>query len=313
MFSHIPIPLKGSLLSILAFLSFSSGDALLKHAGTYYHTYTLGFFAALAAFISLIIFSLFKKRLKEAINPKYKKLQAIRALCATGVFVCFLYGIKYQSLAVVYTLMFTMPFFLIIFSALFMKEKVRRWDIAIVFIGFIGVLIALRPFDAAINLALLAALAAGFLQAIVQFFAKFIPKDEHWLSFNTPPYLFQTLTFAIIMVFYPQTFVIPDVGHLFYISLAGILLTLGLVILTIALRMAPVISVAPFHYTQIIWGAAFGYIFFRDTIDIWTAIGATIIIGSGLFLLFSKERTQAEIAEMGAAAHDANNPENIIN
>jgi drug/metabolite transporter (DMT)-like permease len=53
-----------------------------------------------------------------------------------------------------------------------------------------------------------------------------------------------------------------------------------------ALRLAPSGVVAPFHYSQIVWGVLFGLLLFGDQPDVWVAAGSTVIIGSGLYILW---------------------------
>lgn len=72
--------------------------------------------------------------------------------------------------------------------------------------------------------------------------------------------------------------------------LSGVLVGIGMVCLPWAFRHAPITIVGPFHYTQLIWGAAIGVLFFDQAVDVWTLIGGAVIIACGLSVMFAAKR-----------------------
>ena len=86
-------------------------------------------------------------------------------------------------------------------------------------------------------------------------------------------------------------FGLPLAAHLPFFALSGVTVFIGLTCTAMAFRMAKAALISPFLYSQMIWAVFFGYVLFADTPDPWTLTGATIIIGSGIYLIETERRT----------------------
>ena len=73
----------------------------------------------------------------------------------------------------------------------------------------------------------------------------------------------------------------------------GLLGGIGQILITSALRLAPIAIVTPFQYTSILWGSVFGYVFFGDALTAPTAVGALIVVASGVYILYRETRRPA--------------------
>ena len=223
------------------------------------------------------------------------KTQSIILQCARSFFmltttVLFFVGLHFLPLATASTIMFVSPIFVTILSVFLLGEKVgvRRW--AGVVAGFTGAIVVVRPGFQGFDWSALFVLAAAFTHAFYQIFTR---KARLYDSPITS--LFYTgLVGAVLMTgvvpFYWQTVAVSDYLLLVSLGLAG---GVGHLCLIRAFQSAPASVVAPFSYSSLIWATLFGYILFSDLPDRWTLIGASLIIGSGLYI-FHRERVTRE-------------------
>ena len=191
-------------------------------------------------------------------------------------------AVGYLPLAVTSAIFFLAPLMICALSVPFLGERVgpRRW--AAIIVGFIGVLIIVRPGVGEIHWAWLLSLGATLCASIYmmltrvlagqdstetsQFFASFIPACAMFpvaLSVWVWPSGSLEITLCVLIGFFGW------MGHQFA---------------TVAHRMAPASTLAPFVYTQILWMTGAGYLFFNNVPDEWVFVGAAIVVGSGLYV-----------------------------
>jgi len=222
------------------------------------------------------------------------KTQSIILQCARSFFmltttVLFFVGLHFLPLATASTIMFVSPIFVTILSVFLLGEKVgvRRW--AGVVAGFTGAIVVVRPGFQGFDWNALFVLAAAFTHAFYQIFTR---KARLYDSPITS--LFYTgLVGAVLMTgvapFYWQTVAVSDYLLLVSLGLAG---GVGHLCLIRAFQNAPASVVAPFSYSSLIWATLYGYILFSDLPDRWTLIGASLIIGSGLYIFHREQVTR---------------------
>jgi drug/metabolite transporter (DMT)-like permease len=187
---------------------------------------------------------------------------------------------------------FVAPLFAVILSALLLKETVRRHRWSAVAIGFVGVLIVMRPAGAdlpplGLALALLAALGVAAVTIAVRSIGRTEGTDTTVLWFTG---------FAMLVT---APFVaLHGVGHsaLEWAVLAGLGLAggLGQLFLTSSLRYAPVAVVVPFDYTQLLWAVLLGWAIWQTQPPASTWTGAAVIIASGLYTLWREHKLGRE-------------------
>ncbi|WP_353621089.1 DMT family transporter [Labrenzia sp. R4_2] len=222
-----------------------------------------------------------------------KSHKPIAHLVRGGVWVLaamtFFTSFRYLGLAEATTLVFIAPIFITAISALFLKEQVgwRRWSA--VMVGFIGVLVVVRPGASAFQPALLLPLATAFLYAVLMLSARLV--DERESVWTLMLYLVGSggLISALTM---PFLWVPPRAEDaLLFLGIAAFG-TAGVTMLTQAFRVAPASTIAPFEYTSLLWATLLGWMFWREIPDTWTYIGAAIIIASGIFIVLRESRSQ---------------------
>ena len=271
----------GIIFGILAYFSFSVLDATQKTLILYHSVFQL----LLVKYFFVLFLSLVESKRKNNIHfykSKNIKLQIFRSLLSVIESGCFVLSFKYLSLADTHSVGSLAPVIVVALSAIFLKEKVSTKTWIAIFVGFIGVLIILRPtssiFDPKALLPLLAAFALGLYQVVTK------KVSEHD---TTETSLFYTSIIGIFaMSFLASNFWSPISSSSYILFLiVGIFFSLGVYLQIIALSMARASIIQPFHYTLIFWAIIFGYIFYNDIPDLFTIVGAVIITISGIFVL----------------------------
>ena len=271
----------GIIFGIFAYLSFSILDAIQKTLILHNSVFQL----LLVKYVFVLFLALFESKRKNNhlfYRSKNIKLQIFRSVLSVIESGCFVLSFKYLSLANAHSVGSLAPVIVVALSAIILKEKVSPKTWIAIFIGFIGVLIILRPtssiFDPKALLPLITAFVLGFYQIITKKVSQY---DKNETS------LFYTSIIGIItMSLLASNFWLPiDKSSYLMFSGIGIFFSLGLYFQIIALSKARASIIQPFHYTLIFWAIIFGYIFYNDIPDMFTVIGAVIITCSGIFVL----------------------------
>ena len=271
----------GIVFGILAYFCFSILDATQKTLILYHSVFQL----LLVKYFFVLFLSLIESKRKNNINfykSKSIKLQIFRSLLSVIESGCFVLSFKYLSLADAHSVGSLAPVIVVALSAIFLKEKVSTKIWIAIFIGFIGVLIILRPTSSIFDPKALLPLLAAFVLGLYQVVTKKVSEHD-----TTETSLFYTSIIGIfIMSLLASNFWNPVSSSsyiLFFII--GIFFSLGVYLQIIALSMARASIIQPFHYTLIFWAIILGYIFYNDIPDLFTIVGAVIITLSGIFVL----------------------------
>ena len=207
----------------------------------------------------------------------------LRTLLATGAMFGFFYGLARMPLVNALTIAFTAPLMVTAMSVPFLGEHVgwRRWLAVIV--GFIGVLIVLRPGKGMFTLEAIAILIAAFCYGALAITARKLATTES--SFSLAVYVVAGPLLVSSLMIVPGDFKMPDANGWFFFVLAGLCSTIAWVGIVGGYRRAPPSILAPFEYTALIGAAAAGYWIWGEVPDRWVMAGGIIIMGSGLYIV----------------------------
>ena len=271
----------GIIFAILAYFSFSILDATQKTLILYHSVFQL----LLVKYFFVLFLSLVESKRKNNLNfykSKKIKLQIFRSLLSVIESGCFVLSFKYLSLADAHSVGSLAPVIIVALSAIFLKEKVSTKTWIAIFVGFVGVLIILRPTSSIFDPKALLPLLAAFVLGLYQVVTKKVSEHD-----TTETSLFYTSIIGIfIMSLLASNFWSPVSSSSYILFLiVGIFFSLGIYLQIIALSMASASIIQPFHYTLIFWAIIFGYIFYNDIPDLFTIVGAVIITLSGIFVL----------------------------
>lgn len=225
---------------------------------------------------------------------------AIRVIGEAGATVSFLVALAHLPIANVSAVLQALPLAVTMGAALVFNEGVgwRRW-LAIA-VGFAGVLIIVRPGFEGFSVYSLLALTAVACCAVRDLATKRIPQAIPTLLVSTATALAMTILGAALL---------PAMGgwtpmtgeSTALLALAAVLVLIGYQFIIMAMRVGDISFIAPFRYTALLWSILLGLTIFGDIPDLPMIIGATVIIGSGLYALYrerivGRRKTAAESA-----------------
>ncbi len=273
--------MKAIFLNISAWIMLPFMDAIAKYLSSelpfFQITWARYFFTVFLVLPFMFFF--YKYQLKWTENPK---LQFYRGLTLFFANICFFYSISIISMAKALTLAFVAPLITTTLSPFFLGEKVgiRRWSAVIV--GFIGILIVIRPGFIEFNLASFAAVATGFFYGIYLIITrKLHSTDSPLLTLLLTGVVGATIASFIV----PVVWVNPTLIQWSWLILMGLFACLGHILLIYSLKYADASKLAPFGYIEIVPNIILGYYLFNDFLDLWSFLGLFIIISSGLYVI----------------------------
>jgi drug/metabolite transporter (DMT)-like permease len=287
---------RGICFAILSYACFSTGDAMIKLASAHFSVFQIAATTALFALLPVALLAHGQGGWRALVPRRWPAVLlrgVLTAACALLAWRAF----ALLPLADGYALLFAAPILVTALSALILREEVgwRRWVAAGV--GFAGVLVIIRPNFATLGLGhLLAALAAvtGASSFIV---LKRIGSSETSASILLA--VFGCVLLASAPMVIPAGFVVPDLRELAIMALTGLLMGAGHAAMVLATREAPAVVVAPFQYTQMLWGVAFGALLFGNAPDPVLFVGMALVTGSGLYTLW-RETLRRRTVTLGA-------------
>jgi drug/metabolite transporter (DMT)-like permease len=208
--------------------------------------------------------------------PRY----LVRCLIGVGSMLCGFWAIGHLPLAQAVSLSYSTPIFVTIAAVLFLHEQVRARRWAAVVLGFIGVLVIVRPghgFSAGTLIALAAAVLSGIVSIQIKQLSLTEPADRIVL-WTTLLWVPLSLVPALFVWEWPQ-----GVAWL-WVAAAGLLGTSGHMLWTRALKLGDVSALTPISFMQLPLVAVMGYVLFDETLDRWTVVGAGIIFAANAYI-----------------------------
>ena len=274
--------LRGVGFAVLSYASFSTADAIIKLASVRFSVFQIAFTVALFALLPVLVLTLGRGGLR-ALIPQRWRLVALRGfLTAAGGLLAWR-GFAMLTLAEAYAILFAAPILVTAFSTVLLGEEVgwRRWAAQLV--GFTGVLVMIRPDFATIGLGHLLTAIAAVTGALGLITLRKIGGGESSASILAAVFVAIMLASAPMV---PSTFVAPEWSEVGFLALAGLLMGCGQAGLVLATREAAAVVVAPFQYSQMIWGVLFGALLFGDRPAPVLFAGMAVVMASGLYTVW---------------------------
>lgn len=274
-------PMAAILVMCCAVASFAIQDAISKHLSAGYPAVEVAWFrytfgvVAIAAVLPWL-------EPRTALVSRRPLHQVVRGVLLYASTVLFVVAIYWMPLATATAIGFVSPLFLTALSIPFLGEKVgpRRW--AAIGVGFVGVLIVVRPGFGGFHWAFLVPILMAAFYAAYQVLTRKIAGADRPITSLLYPTVIGALLGSLPM---PFIWVTPTLDDGLLMVLLGICGSISHLCLVYAFKMAKATTLAPFAYTQLVWVSILGYVFFGDVPDGPTLIGGAVIVASGLYIL----------------------------
>lgn len=295
--------LAGGIVTILATVfAMALTDAFVKYASADMSLWQIYVCRSALALPVLILLA------KGDILPNAVGWVALRSLALVAMYLAIYAAIPLLALSVIAASLYTGPLFIVLLSAVFLKEPVRAGQWLAVALGFVGVLLVVRPHEDAFSLLSLIPIAAALLYAVAAVITR--AKCER----ETSTSLAISLNIALIVCgvsaslwtrYWPspraESYPFLFGGWTdFNSETLGILAVMAALIVGVSLGLARAYQspkpqvIATFDYAYLIFAAFWGFVFFREVPDTWTMIGIVLIAAAGVLVLLVGRKPHPE-------------------
>ena len=291
----VATPLRAALLMLGSTLAFGLMAIAIRYATRYLPTQEVAFFRNAFGLLALLpmLIRPGSAPLKTQQLPRY----FLRSAIGLASMLCAFWAIGHLPISQAISLSYSTPLFVTIAAVLWLGETVRMRRWAAVIIGFIGVLIIVRPGSTSFTPGTLVAVGAAVLSSLVAIQIKQLTRVD-----SADTVVFYTYVFWVPLSLVPALFVWVWPTGLAWVWLVatGVLGTLGQLLWTRALRLGEVSALTPISFMQLPLVSLLGWLLFNETLDRWTVIGAGIILGANAYIAH-REAVLARRAKSQAA------------
>lgn len=290
-FNGLAAPLRGAVLMISSGAMFAVMMVLVRHVSATVHPFEAAFFRNLFGLVFMLPW-LFRRGL-GALATQRLGMHLMRALCGLSAMLCLFTALSLLPLAETTALTFAAPLFATAGAALIFKEQVRlrRWSAMTV--GFLGVLIILRPGAEVVSPTALVALGAACFMACAILCVKSLSATErpeaivcYFGLLVTPASLIPALL----------VWTTPTAETWLWFLLIGSTATAGQVLMARAFAAAETSAVMPFDFARLVFVSILAAVLFGEMPDAWTYVGAAVILGSSVYITQREARLGRQAA-----------------
>lgn len=276
---------RGAMFALAAFGIYSTHDVVVKFLGEVYAPFQIVFFSTLFGF-PIVTLMLLRDRMQGDLRPRHPWWTLLRTAAAVISTTSAFYAFSVLPLAQTYALIFAAPLLITVLAVPVLGETVGLHRSIAVMVGLLGVLVVLRPGATEFSSGHLAALAAAVCSSVAAVIVRKIGAEERSAVLLLYPMVANILVMGCILPFVYK----PMPGlHLGGVALMALLGFTAALCQIAAYRTGRAVVVAPMQYSQILWAVGYGAFFFHERPDWPTAVGAGIIILSGIYVVFRED------------------------
>ena len=280
----------GILFMTFAMLCLSVNDVLVKGLSSAYPIWEVIFFRALSGVIISVVLIIFCGW--QPLKTKKPIGHLTRAFSSVACVVFYFFGLKYLMLSENVAIVHSAPILATLLAVPILGEKLGFHRIIAVALGFIGVLVIVKPGSDLFKVESLFPLTAAFFMAISYLATRFLMSTESSIS------IIFYYSFALLitsLIFFPDDFVIPSVFNLIPLMSLGVMGSLGHYFMSQAAKSAEVVVITPFEYTSFIFLGVMGYFFYNEIPSVSVFIGAALIVLSGIYIVYREQQKNKNI------------------
>jgi len=279
-------PLRGIVLMVCGIGAFATMDAIVKWLTS---DYSVAQIIALRSWFGLPVLFLIVRYEGgvKALRTRRPLAHFGRYILVLGLSFSFFWALSQMKLVDAVAISFAAPILITALSVPLLSETVgwRRW--AAIGVGFIGVLVMLRPGTGVFQWAALVVLCSVVFYSLLMITTRALKFTENTASLIFYPQVGMSMTGVLIAPWFWTTPTPVDFG---LFALAGIVGSVGILCITHAFRLAPAAVVSPFEYTALIWATLLGFLLWDELPDSVTVAGALIVAASGLYIIYRETR-----------------------
>ncbi len=282
---------RGAVAMLTGVFLFSVMEAMVKWLAADYPVHQIILFRSAFALLPCAWF-IHRAGGIRVLRTKRLHLHALRGGLGLAAMGCTFLAYQAMELADAKAILFSAPLFMTVLSIPILGEKVGIYRWSAVLVGFVGVLVILRPDAGMLQSGALFALGGAVLYALVVIVIRYQSGTENVATIIFYFSLIGTIGGAVLTVLFGWvTPTLPDLALLITVGLIG---GFGQYFMTLAFRLAETAAIAPLDYTSLAWAILFGYLFWHHIPTPGVFVGIALVTGSGLFILY-RERKLAQM------------------
>ena len=272
----ILLTVSGSFFAVLM-------ESLIRAAQYDSNVYTIGFLRFLFGLI--IIFPYLIKKKFIPYKTKNFKFYFIRGLFNLPMMILGFGALVYVPFEQFKALHFLSPIIVVLLSFIIFREKVYMYRILALVIGFIGMLIIVRPGIVDFNIGTIMILISLTFWSLIIIVSKFVSKDDSPITMVTYQYTLMTIFALPLAIYFWQ---MPSLQSLIFVFIGAISGTILHLSLALSYKYAELSVTQPVWFSGLIFGSAFGFFVFNEIPDVWTWIGGIVVFSSVLLITYNE-------------------------
>ena len=274
----------------IAMFFLSVNDIIYKNLSFNFPVWEAVFFRALSGVIISLILIYFSGL--KSIKTKKPVRHFVRAFSAVGCVILYIFGIKFLLLSENIAIAHSAPIVAALLAVPILGEKIGIQRTLAILIGFIGVLIIVKPGSDLFNLKSLLPIGSALFMASVYLSTRSLMNTESSVSIIF--YYSAALLFTSI-IFFPNNFKFPDIFNLICFMSLGIMGSAGHFFMSQAAKQADVAVTAPFEYTSFVFVGFMAYIFYNEIPNISVVIGSLLIILASIYIAYRENKIEKKL------------------
>ena len=279
--------IKAVLLTISASFFAVLMEALIKAAQYDSNVYTIGFFRFFFGFLIILPYLVTKKF--NTYKTKNLKFYIIRGAFNIPVMILGFGALVYVPLEQFKAMHFLSPIIVVLLSFIIFREQIYRFRIFALIIGFLGMLIIVRPGYVDFNIGTIMILVSLTFWSFIIILSKFVSKDDSPITMVTYQYTLMTIFAFPLAIYFWQMPSLISILLVFIAAASGTILHLCL---GLAYKYADLSVTQPIWFTGLIFGSGFGYFIFNEIPDFWTWIGGIVVFSSVLVITYFEKNKE---------------------
>ena len=283
---------KGIILALVASFCAVLMSVFLKFAQEDTNVFSVGFMRFFFGFLLILPF-IIKSKFK-IYNTDNFKFHITRSIINVPMMILGFAALMYIPLDQIKAIGFLSPILVVILSVIFLKERIYLIRTFSLILGFIGVIIILRPGIIEISIGAYMVLTSTLLWSTVIIITKYMSKSDSPMTIITYQYTFVSIFTLPLAIFYWSNLSLSSV---FYSIMAAIVGTVLHLCINTSYKMASLTILQPVWFSQLLWATIFSLILFNESIDYFTYIGGSLVFISVLIITYRENYLKKDIAK----------------
>lgn len=278
--------LRGIACMLVAGFFLTANDSIVKWLVPHYSTGEI--LLVQGTLIALLVAALMQLRGEHPLRIVRRRAHLFRGLLYASGSYAFVYALRYLPLAEVVAIAFAGPLFMTLFGKLFLDEQVGIHRLGAVVVGFVGILVVMRPGTEAMHWAAILPLIVALSDACRDLITRRLTRDESSLRI--------IFTTAVLLALAGGATAIwdwhaPRPADLAWFGLSAVCFVVANFFMVEAFRHAQVVVVAPFRYSIIVWATLSGFLFWGEIPDRYVVAGIAIVVAAGIYIGLREARS----------------------